>query len=202
MILFILTDGEIHDKAEVIDLLIQCNTLPLSLIIVGIGEGEFTIMQELDDDNCQMVDSKGNATQRDLVQFVKFADFSNNGTALAKEVLEELPRQVSEYYQLMNMSPDDIAKCYKRKPFLTQRTILCGSRKPPAKAPSWKKSPSIPTIASDASFYAFHSNIPIIFEIHGDSAQHWPAPAQLHALPSRRRRGVNQKRSSFQVRTQ
>ena len=83
-------------------------------------------MEELDDDNCQMVDSKGNATQRDLVQFVKFADFQNNGTALAKEVLEELPRQVSEYYQLMNMSPDDIARCYKRNTFLTQKMISCG----------------------------------------------------------------------------
>lgn len=45
MILFILTDGEIHDKAEVIDLLIECNTLPVSVIIVGIGEGEFKIME-------------------------------------------------------------------------------------------------------------------------------------------------------------
>ncbi len=106
-----------------IDLLIQCNTLPISLIIVGIGEGEFTIMEELDDDNCQMVDSKGNATQRDLVQFVKFSDFSNNGAALAKEVLEELPRQVSEYYQLMNMSPDDVARSFKRNSSLTQKTI-------------------------------------------------------------------------------
>ena len=41
MILFILTDGEIHDKQEVIDLLIQCNKLPLSIIIVGIGNGDF-----------------------------------------------------------------------------------------------------------------------------------------------------------------
>lgn len=87
MILFILTDGEIHDKAEVIDLLIECNTLPISVIIVGIGEGEFKIMEELDDDNCEMVDSKGNHTQRDLVQFVQFSKFSNNGIALAKEVL-------------------------------------------------------------------------------------------------------------------
>lgn len=53
-----------------IDLLIQCNNLPLSVIIVGIGEGEFQIMNELDDDNCEMVDSKGNHTARDLVQFV------------------------------------------------------------------------------------------------------------------------------------
>lgn len=41
MILFILTDGEIHDKLEVIDLLIKCDKLPLSIIIVGIGNGNF-----------------------------------------------------------------------------------------------------------------------------------------------------------------
>ena len=44
MILFILTDGEIHDKKEVIDQLVACNTLPMSIIIVGIGNGEFGIM--------------------------------------------------------------------------------------------------------------------------------------------------------------
>lgn len=44
-------------------------------------------MNELDDDNCEMVDSKGNHTTRDLVQFVEFAKFSNNGSLLAKEVL-------------------------------------------------------------------------------------------------------------------
>lgn len=37
MILFILTDGEIHDRQEVIDQLIECNYLPISVIIVGIG---------------------------------------------------------------------------------------------------------------------------------------------------------------------
>ena len=53
-------------------------------------------MHELDDDNMEMTDSKGRKTQRDGVQFVEFEKFSNNGVALAKEVLEELPRQVSE----------------------------------------------------------------------------------------------------------
>jgi len=41
-------------------------------------------MNDLDDDNCEMVDSKGRHTQRDLVQFVEFKKFSNNGQALAK----------------------------------------------------------------------------------------------------------------------
>lgn len=42
----------------------------MSVIIVGIGEGDFKIMHELDDDNMEMVDSKGQRTERDLVQFV------------------------------------------------------------------------------------------------------------------------------------
>ena len=105
MILFILTDGEIHDKSQVIDLIIQCCRLPISIIIVGIGDGPFEIMEELDDDDCQLVDSHGNATTRDLVQFVEFSKFKNNGVDLAKEVLEELPRQVEEYYRMMNISP-------------------------------------------------------------------------------------------------
>lgn len=94
MILFILTDGEIHDKSLVIDKIIECCTLPISIIIVGIGNGSFEIMDELDDDDCQLVDSHGRRTTRDLVQFVEFSKFKNNGVDLAKEVLEELPRQV------------------------------------------------------------------------------------------------------------
>ena len=65
-------------------------------------------MDELDDDDCQLRDSKGKKTERDLVQFVEFRKFKNSGILLAKEVLEELPRQVAEYYQLMGMSPKDI----------------------------------------------------------------------------------------------
>lgn len=37
MILLILTDGIIHDKEDVKDLLVKCGKLPLSVIIIGIG---------------------------------------------------------------------------------------------------------------------------------------------------------------------
>jgi hypothetical protein len=49
------------------------------LIIVGVGNGPFDIMHELDDDGCDLVDSKGRKTSRDLVQFVEFRNFRNNG---------------------------------------------------------------------------------------------------------------------------
>lgn len=45
-------------------------------------------MNVLDDDDCQLVDSKGRKTTRDLVQFVEFRKFRNNGVELAKQVLE------------------------------------------------------------------------------------------------------------------
>ena len=41
-------------------------------------------MQELDDDDCRLVDSNGKHTERDLVQFVEFKKFQNNSVELAK----------------------------------------------------------------------------------------------------------------------
>ncbi len=53
MILLILTNGIINDKEEVKDLLVKCGKLPLSIIIIGIGEGDgWEAMHELDDDAC------------------------------------------------------------------------------------------------------------------------------------------------------
>jgi hypothetical protein len=86
--LFILTDGDIHDREKVIDQIIECCSLPISIIIVGVGNGPFDIMNQIDDDDCQLVDSKGRRTTRDLVQFVEFRKFRNNGVELAKEVLD------------------------------------------------------------------------------------------------------------------
>ena len=58
MILLILTNGVIHDKEEVKDLLVKCGKLPLSIIIVGIGKGEggWQSMHELDDEDMMMTD--------------------------------------------------------------------------------------------------------------------------------------------------
>jgi hypothetical protein len=42
----------------------------------------------------EMRDENGNPSLRDLVQFVEFSKHNNNGVELAREVLEELPKQV------------------------------------------------------------------------------------------------------------
>eukprot|EP00343_Euplotes_focardii_P003530 CAMPEP_0205810130 /NCGR_PEP_ID=MMETSP0205-20121125/14306_1 /ASSEMBLY_ACC=CAM_ASM_000278 /TAXON_ID=36767 /ORGANISM="Euplotes focardii, Strain TN1" /LENGTH=97 /DNA_ID=CAMNT_0053087945 /DNA_START=536 /DNA_END=825 /DNA_ORIENTATION=- len=90
-ILLILTDGDIHDMPIAKDIIVEGSHLPLSIIIVGLGENSFDMMVELDGDDVVLRNTKGDPTKRDIVQFVKYNDVRNSSSqALAEEVLEEV----------------------------------------------------------------------------------------------------------------
>lgn len=76
-VLLILTDGEIHDMPLTTDLIVQSSHLPLSIIIVGIGNADFNNMEALDGDS-GLRNSKGQSALRDLVQFVPFRQFKGD----------------------------------------------------------------------------------------------------------------------------
>ena len=99
-ILMILTDGLINDMQETTKLLVDCASLPLSVIIIGIGDADFSMMVTLDGDDIPLTDCDGRVTERDLVQFVEYEKFKKKGniTELNEEVLKEIPRQIEEYY--------------------------------------------------------------------------------------------------------
>ena len=82
-ILLILTDGVIHDMDMTIDLLVRNCNLPLSLIIVGIGNADFSNMDTLDGDN-GLYNKKGQKAARDIVQFVPFNKVHKNPDMLAR----------------------------------------------------------------------------------------------------------------------
>ena len=50
-VLLILTDGCIHDMQATKDWIVEGSYLPLSIIIVGVGDADFTLMEELDSDD-------------------------------------------------------------------------------------------------------------------------------------------------------
>lgn len=106
-ILMILTDGQINDMAETIDALVEASLLPISVIIIGIGLANFGNMDILDADDNPLYDRNHRKAARDLVQFVPFKNFQNDGQKLSEEVLEEVPRQVIEYYEQNNIIPGD-----------------------------------------------------------------------------------------------
>ncbi|GMF48061.1 unnamed protein product [Phytophthora fragariaefolia] len=67
-VLLIITDGVIMDMQQTIDELVQASTLPLSIIIVAVGNSDFTAMSALDSDGKLLVDSRRNYTDEMFVQ--------------------------------------------------------------------------------------------------------------------------------------
>ena len=109
-ILMILTDGVIYDQQKTIDVLVEGSFLPLSVIIIGIGNDHFQEMIQLDGDEIPLISSNGVKRMRDLVQFVPYNKFRNDPNELAAQVLEEVPRQIMEYYTMNNIYPYNLAK--------------------------------------------------------------------------------------------
>lgn len=71
-ILLILTDGIINDMQNTMNLLVLASKMAISVIIIGVGNADFSDMEKLDGDQIAIVDDKGNKAVRDCVQFVKF----------------------------------------------------------------------------------------------------------------------------------
>jgi len=107
-VLLILTDGAITDMKETISAITYAaNNLPISIVIVGVGEGPFSSMVELDGDNGFFYDSKKHVfAVRDIVQFVPFLEFENSPEALARETLAEIPSQVCSFMNSHNIVPN------------------------------------------------------------------------------------------------
>uniref|UniRef100_A0A8C7Y8V4 Copine VII n=1 Tax=Oryzias sinensis TaxID=183150 RepID=A0A8C7Y8V4_9TELE len=105
-ILLILTDGVVTDMADTREAIVRASYQPLSIIIVGVGNADFTDMQILDGDDGVLRSPKGEPVLRDIVQFVPFRDFKTaSPAALAKCVLAEVPGQVVEYFSHKAISP-------------------------------------------------------------------------------------------------
>ncbi|PAV82391.1 hypothetical protein WR25_06983 [Diploscapter pachys] len=126
-ILLILTDGIINDMAKTKQAIISASffqlnfaliasSLPLSIIIIGVGNDPFESMVELDSDSDDhLLTHEGRTAQRDIVQFVPLRNFlSMNGqnvdsehamALLAKEVLAEIPLQLTSFMKSWNIEP-------------------------------------------------------------------------------------------------
>ena len=105
-ILLIITDGAINDFAQTANAIVAASDAPLSIIIVGVGNADFSAMDALDGDERGLRNSQGIYAKRDIVQFVPFRNFQGNAWgALPAEVLAEVPKQVSEFCESIGYLP-------------------------------------------------------------------------------------------------
>jgi len=78
---------------KTIDEIVRGSSLPLSIIIVGVGDADFTSMDILDADDEPLYSKKYKKyMSSDIVQFVPFSEFKHDPSLLARETLEEVPR--------------------------------------------------------------------------------------------------------------
>ncbi len=105
-VLLIVTDGAIMDMNMTVDALVRASRAPMSVIIVGVGDADFSAMNALDADGQKLRGSMGVAV-RDIVQFVKMNDYKGLGSnaRLARDVLAELPGQVVQYFMACGKPP-------------------------------------------------------------------------------------------------
>lgn len=93
-----------------ISAIVEAADAPLSIVIVGVGLGDFTAMERLDGDRQRLADPfTGREAARDMVQFVPFREFNGFGAAaqhaLAKHVLAEIPGQFIAYMETNGIPP-------------------------------------------------------------------------------------------------
>jgi hypothetical protein len=119
-ILLIITDGTIEDIQATIDEIVELAELPVSIVIVGVGKENFDQMVLLDADENPLISSVTHRTMnRDIVQFVPFRDFKDKAYhELAIATLDEIPREVLNYYKsrdilpLLNPNPESRRRKY------------------------------------------------------------------------------------------
>merc|ERR1711881_680385 len=114
--------------------IVHCTDYPMSIIICGVGNADFSTMEYLDADDEPLISSDGKMMKRDIVQFVPFNEFKDaHPIVFAKEVLEEIPDQVTSYMAQHGIKPlgwqpreEDMArpKMYNSAPEGQSPTVL------------------------------------------------------------------------------
>ena len=92
-----------------IDTIVDLSDLPCSIIIIGVGQADFSSMSALDGDGQRLRSSGGKVAKRDIVQFVSFTECMKLGN-LAEQVLKEVPTQFCAYMETISYKP--VAKAH------------------------------------------------------------------------------------------
>jgi hypothetical protein len=98
-ILLLLTDGAVSDVEATKRALQSIADAPLSVVIVGIGNADFSAMQFLDDFETR------HGYNRDIVQFVEFRHHEFDKMSLTRATLDEIPNQLVQFFHTRGIMP-------------------------------------------------------------------------------------------------
>lgn len=97
-ILLVLSDGAVTDVRQTANVIGQSEDAPFSIVIVGVGNADFSAMKFLDDHSHP-------PGGRDIAQFVPFNQHCRSSVDLTSETLHEIPAQLTSYFQRNGIPP-------------------------------------------------------------------------------------------------
>ena len=108
-ILFLLINDapDNKDVQNTIDSFIENSYLPLSIIIIGIGNKELDGVKEIINPRIKY-SSKDIERYRNNIYFISMKECNFNNDILKNKCLKDLPKQLVEYYSLSKTSPENV----------------------------------------------------------------------------------------------
>lgn len=135
-LLVVLTDGDINDRQETIDKIVECSQYPLSIILVGIGQKNFDDLEYFESGfevekttdkkkkkkrgnfiiSGRLKDSKGVEAARRIVRFVYYQNYMGKPKEFEEALLKDVPKQMTEFYNMMKFDPNPQSDKIKEAP--------------------------------------------------------------------------------------
>ena len=107
-IIFILINSlNINEYQDCVDVFFQASFLPLSFVLIGIGEDDnnFNLIKKLCDENENNI---GKKRIRNNTLFISIKDFKQNLNKIQDEYLKKIPEQLCEFYFTNNVDLNQI----------------------------------------------------------------------------------------------
>jgi hypothetical protein len=96
-ILAIFTNGNVHSTAATIEALDEVKDDPISIVVVGVGPGDFGDMKFL---------NEADQSQNSRVHFVDMKSHQAEDSALTEETLKDIPQHLVDYFDAQGIKPN------------------------------------------------------------------------------------------------
>jgi len=106
-VLLLFANNDINNEKEFYNEFILSSDLPISLVIIGLGKGPFTKLENVEKNFWNITDNSGNKAKRKNIKFISFNSLGKNYQRTVKNSLVDIPDQMTEYLILKNIKPSN-----------------------------------------------------------------------------------------------
>ena len=104
-VLLLFTNNDIIDEKEFSNNLIISSSLPISVVVIGLGSGPYTKLENVENNFLNLKSDDGIVPQRKCLKFISFKNNSKNFQRTVQKSLVDIPNEMVEYLTINNIEP-------------------------------------------------------------------------------------------------